>query len=122
MNASGTPYQHISLMGRHSRVYLQNVLVAWGGYYPRRAGQMRNHSRAARPCSIQRHIGVQSYQRVIDRSGLGSLLYLGVGSNETRKCGEKQHTLASRARPAAVSPCAASSPNDAPMFAAHACE
>ena len=33
--------------------------------YPRRAGQIRNHSRAARPCSIEHRVGIQSAQMAI---------------------------------------------------------
>ena len=41
---------------------------AWP-FYPRRAGHIRSHSRAARPCSISRRVGIQMVERAISTLG-----------------------------------------------------
>ena len=45
---------------RTRSMLMKNVIVMTT--YPRRAGQIRKHSRAARPCIIYRRVGIQSYQ------------------------------------------------------------
>ena len=43
---------------------------------PRRAGQIRNHSRAARPCSIWRRVGIPRVKMAISTLWIGSSILL----------------------------------------------
>ena len=44
-------------------------------FYPRRAGQMRNHPRAARPCSIWRRVGIKGVEGALSTPLIRILIY-----------------------------------------------
>ena len=63
--------QCLSFMARCVQPMARDVII-----YPRRAGQIRNHSRAARPCSIYHRVGVQKVEMAISTLWIGILILL----------------------------------------------